>query len=59
MRQMHNYVSLENSTTEWLNTPADDHEYNKIKEGEYSLEALQKKRNEDLLNLGFENKPRM
>ncbi len=56
---MHNYVSLENSTTEWLNTPADDHEYNKIKEGEYSLEALQKKRNEDLLNLGFENKPRM
>lgn len=51
MRQMHSYVSLQDSSNPGLmNLPKDDHEYNtnKIKEGEMSIESLQRQRDEDI-----------
>lgn len=61
MRQMHNYVSLNDSGNLTMHLPQDDGEYknNKIKDGELSIEALQRKRNEELANLGFQTKPRI
>lgn len=58
MRQMHNYVSLHGSS-EGLFTPTDDYEYNKIKEGEMSIEALQRKRDDDMASLGIDNRQRI
>lgn len=51
MRQMHSYVSLQDSNNPRLmNLPTDDTQYNtgKIKNGEVSLESLQRQRDEEL-----------
>ena len=49
VRQMHNYVHLNDSMNTNMNLPKDDTEYNtnKLKEGEASVESLQRKREED------------
>jgi hypothetical protein len=50
MRQMHNYVSLNESNNLGMNLPKDDHDYksDKMKEGEMSVEALQRRREQEL-----------
>ena len=50
MRQMHNYVSLHDSGNLSMHLPQDDVEYksDKLKEGEMSIEALQRKREQEL-----------
>ena len=50
MRQMHSYVSLKESNSLSMHLPQDDHEYksDKLKEGEMSIEALQRKREQEL-----------
>jgi hypothetical protein len=55
LKQMHNYVTISESMNLSMKLPQDDVEYktDKIKEGEMSVEALQRKREEDLNNLGF------
>jgi hypothetical protein len=55
LRQMHNYVTLNDSMNLSMKLPTDDHEYqtNKLKEGELSIEALQRKRDEDLANINY------
>jgi hypothetical protein len=55
LRQMHNYVSLNDSMNFSMNIPQDDNSKNsgKIKEGQYSLEALEKRRNEELSNISY------
>lgn len=45
VRQMHNYVSLEESMSLQMSLPEEN---TKIKEGEMSVEALQRRRDEDL-----------
>ena len=54
VRQMHNYVSLNDSMNLTMHLPQDDTEYktDKIKDGEMSIEALQRKREQDLANIG-------
>ena len=51
LRQIHNYVTLSESMGIKMNLPNDDVEYNKIKEGETSIEALKRKRDEDISNI--------
>jgi hypothetical protein len=53
MRQMHSYVSLNDSMNLNIQSPKDDFEYNndKIKDGQVSLESLQKQREQDLAGL--------
>ena len=55
LRQMHNYVTVNHSMNLSMKLPTDDHEYktDKLKEGELSIEALQRKRDEDLANIGY------
>ena len=55
LRQMHNYVTLNDSMNLSMKLPTDDHEYktDKLKEGELSIEALQRKRDEDLANINY------
>lgn len=55
LRQMHNYVSLDESMNLSMNLPQDDHDYksDKIKEGEMSVEALQRRREADLNNISY------
>jgi hypothetical protein len=55
LRQMHNYVSLNESMNVNMNLPQDDHDYktDKLKEGELSVEALQRKRDEDIANINY------
>jgi hypothetical protein len=55
LRQMHNYVTLNESTNLTMSLPEDDYEYktDKIKEGELSVEALQRKRQEDIQNISY------
>jgi hypothetical protein len=50
LRQMHNYVSLNDSNNLSMHLPQDDHDYksDKLKEGEMSIEALQRKREQEL-----------
>jgi hypothetical protein len=52
MRQMHNYVALNDSMV--FNIPTDNGEYktDKIKENEISIEALQRKRETEFKNFG-------
>jgi hypothetical protein len=54
LRQMHNYVSLNDSMNLTMHLPQDDTEYktDKMKEGEMSIEALQRKREQELANIG-------
>jgi hypothetical protein len=55
LRQMHNYVTLGDSMNLSMKLPQDEAEYknDKLKEGETSVEALQRKRNEDIANINF------
>ena len=55
LRQIHNYVTLNDSMNLTMKLPSDDYEYktDKLKEGELSIEALQRKRDEDLANIGY------
>ena len=57
LRQMHNYVTLNESTTLNMKLPSDDHEYktDKLKEGELSVESLQRRREEELSNISYRN----
>jgi hypothetical protein len=53
MRQMHYYVSLNDSGSAPMHLPQDDHSYksDKMKEGETSIESLQRRREQELANL--------
>ena len=55
LRQMHNYVHLNDSMNLSMQLPQDDTEYktNKLKEGEMSVEALQRRRAEELSNINY------
>jgi hypothetical protein len=55
LRQIHNYVTLNDSMNLSMKLPSDDVEYNtdKLKEGELSVESLQRKREEDLANINY------
>ena len=54
LRQMHNYVTLSESNNLSMSLPKDDFEYNnKLKEGETSMEALQRRRDEELNNISY------
>jgi hypothetical protein len=55
LRQMHNYVTLSESNNLSMSLPKDDFEYNsdKLKEGETSVEALQRRRDEELNNISY------
>lgn len=55
LRQIHNYVTLNDSMNLTMKLPQDDFEYNsdKLKEGEMSVEALQRRREEDLSNINY------
>jgi len=53
MRQMHYYVSLNDSGNSQMHLPQDDHAYksDKMKEGETSIESLQRRREQELANI--------
>jgi hypothetical protein len=55
LRQMHNYVTLNDSMNLSMKLPTDDYDYNgdKLKEGELSVEALQRRREEELANINY------
>jgi len=55
LRQMHNYVTLNDSMNLSMKLPQDDFEYNsdKIKEGELSVESLKLRRDEDIANISY------
>jgi hypothetical protein len=53
LRQMHNYVTLNESMNLSMKLPQDDVEYNKLKEGELSVEALQRRRDEEVANINY------
>jgi hypothetical protein len=54
LRQMHNYVSLNESTNYSIKVPVDDNGYgNRLKEGDVSMESLQRKRDEELSNIKY------
>ena len=55
LRQIHNYVTLNESMNLSMKLPQDDFDYkgDKIKEGETSVEALQRRREEDLTNINY------
>ena len=55
VRQMHNYVSLNESMNLSMKLPQDETEYktDKLKEGETSVEALQRKREQDIANINY------
>lgn len=55
LRQMHSYVSLNDSMSLSMQLPTDDAEYKggKIKEGETSMEALQRKREQELSGISY------
>jgi hypothetical protein len=55
LRQMHNYVSLNEAMNLNMHLPQDDHEYksDKLKEGEMSVESLQRKRDQEIANINY------
>lgn len=55
LRQIHNYVTLNDSMNLSMKLPQDDFEYktDKLKEGEMSIEALQRRREEELSNISY------
>jgi hypothetical protein len=55
LRQMHNYVSLSQADSLTMQLPKDDHDYksDKLKEGEMSVEALQRRREQELSNISY------
>ena len=52
---MHHYVTLNDSMNLTMKLPQDDTDYktDKLKEGEMSVETLQKRREEDLTNINY------
>ena len=58
VRQMHNYVSLNDSMNLTMQLPTDEAEYktDKMKEGETSVEALQRKRDAEMNNISYNSK---
>jgi len=55
LRQMHNYVTLNDSMNLTMKLPQDDFDYknDKLKEGEMSVESLQRRREEELSNINY------
>ena len=55
LRQIHNYVTLNESMNLNMKLPQDDFDYktDKLKEGEMSVEALQRRRDEELANISY------
>jgi hypothetical protein len=55
LRQMHNYVTLNDSMNLTMKLPQDDYDYknDKLKEGEMSVESLQRRREEELTNITY------
>jgi hypothetical protein len=55
LRQMHNYVTLNDSMNLTMKLPQDDFDYknDKLKEGEMSVESLQRRREEELSNISY------
>jgi len=55
LRQMHNYVALNDSMNLTMHLPQDDHDYksDKLKEGEMSVESLQRKRDQEIANINY------
>ena len=54
LRQMHNYVTLDESNLFSMNySEGSDSNSSKLKEGETSIEALQRRRNEELANISY------
>lgn len=55
LRQIHNYVTLNESMNLSMKLPQDDFDYknDKLKEGEMSVEALQRRREEELSNINY------
>jgi hypothetical protein len=55
LRQMHNYVTLNDSMNLSMKLPQDDFDYknDKLKEGEMSVESLQRRREEELSNISY------
>jgi len=55
LRQMHNYVTLNDSMNLNMKLPQDDFDYknDKLKEGEMSVESLQRRREEELSNISY------
>jgi hypothetical protein len=55
LRQMHSYVSLNESNNLSMHLPQDEHDYksNKLKEGEMSVEALQRRREQELTSINY------
>jgi hypothetical protein len=52
LRQIHNYVQLNDSMNLTMSLPQDDVEY-KTKDGEMSIESLQRRRDEELSNINY------
>jgi hypothetical protein len=55
LRQIHNYVTLNDSMNLTMKLPQDDFDYknDKLKEGEMSVESLQRRREEELSNINY------
>jgi hypothetical protein len=55
LRQIHNYVSLNDSMNLSMKLPQDEFDYktDKLKEGETSVESLQRRREEELTNINY------
>jgi hypothetical protein len=55
IRQMHNYVGLNDAMNLTMHLPTDEAEYktDKMKEGETSVEALQRKRDQELTSIKY------
>jgi hypothetical protein len=63
LRQMHNYVSLNDPINFSFNIQQEDPNNSKgaskLKDGEMNIESLQRQRDQDLANLGFSKMPNM
>ena len=55
MRQMHSYVTLNDSMALTMHLPTDEADYkeSKVKEGETSMEALQRSREQDISSISY------
>jgi hypothetical protein len=55
LRQMHSYVSLNESMNLTMHLPQDEHDYksDKLKDGDTSVEALQRRREQELTNIKY------
>ena len=54
MRQMHNYVSLQDSQNMTMSCPTDDTQYNsKLKDGDMKIEDLQRRREQEISGISY------